>query len=355
MAPAFIDCLPGAGITDVMRTARSRVAAVAIAGISTLAIGAGVALASAKATLIGRGAVVIETNLAYQGAAAAGTGIVLTSSGEVLTNNHVIAGATTVRVVLPGIGRTYSARVLGYSRTDDVAVLQLQGASNLRTLALGTSRLTVGQAVTALGNAGGTGRLVLVTGRVTGLGKSITASDDQGGSEQLTGLIEMNAAIVPGDSGGPLLDRRGHVIGMDTAGSVGGFQDVSATDAYAVPIGKATAIAKQIVTGSASATVHVGDTPFVGIQVGSVGSGFGQPPAPGALIVGVVPNGPADAAGLVQGDVITTLDGQAISSPADLPALILAQKPGATVAIGYTDQTGASATVNVTLGAGPPQ
>jgi S1-C subfamily serine protease len=338
-----------------MRIARLRIAVLVAAVISALAAGAGVALAGAKAAPIGRGVVVVETNLAYQGAAAAGTGIVLDASGEVLTNNHVIAGATTVRVVLPGTGRTYSASVLGYSRTNDVAVLQLQGASNLKTLTLGTSRLAVGQAVTALGNAGGAGHLVTVTGRVTGLGKSITAADDQGGTEQLTGLIEMNAAIVPGDSGGPLLDRRGRVIGMDTAGSVGGFQDVAATDAYAIPIGRATAIAKQILAGQSSATVHVGDTPFVGIQVGSVDAGFGQPPAAGALVVGVVPNGPADAAGLVQGDVITALDGQAISSPADLPALILAQKPGATVTVGYTDPTGASATVTVTLGSGPPQ
>ena len=130
----------------------------ALAGLVTLAVGARVVSASGKAKPIGRGVVVIDTNLAYQGASAAGTGIVLTSSGTVLTNNHVIDGATTIKVVLPGTGRSYTAKVVGYDRTADVAVLQLQHASNLKTLSLGdSSSLTVGSLVTAYGNAGGTG------------------------------------------------------------------------------------------------------------------------------------------------------------------------------------------------------
>src|SRR5581483_10780311 len=163
----------------------------------------------------GTGIVDVRTTLGYEQGAAAGTGIVLTSSGEVLTNNHVIRGATAVRVVIPGAGRSYKAKVIGYDVSDDVAVLQLSGASNLRTASLGSSSsLKVGQHVTATGNAGGTGRLTSATGTITG-------RDEQNGSEQLTGLIETNAALQPGDSGGPLLDSSSHVIGMNTAASVG--------------------------------------------------------------------------------------------------------------------------------------
>jgi S1-C subfamily serine protease len=120
-------------------------------------------------------------------------------------------------------------------------------------------------------------------------------------------------------------------------------------DAYAIPIGKATSIAKAIAAGKASSTVHVGATAFLGIQVGSIDQ------SPGALVVGVVPNGPAATAGLTAGDVITAIDGTGISSPSDVSALILTEKPRATVTVTYTDQSGASQTATVTLGTGPAQ
>ena len=124
---------------------------------------------------------VIETNLAYQNAAAAGTGIVLTSSGRILTNNHVIAGATTIRVVVPKTTHTYTARVVGYDTTADVAVLQLQKASHLKTVKTGNaSSLKLGARVTAVGNAGGTGKLTSSRGNVTGLNRSITVQGDNG-------------------------------------------------------------------------------------------------------------------------------------------------------------------------------
>src|SRR5437879_6283289 len=138
---------------EMLRHIHRKIVLLVIVGVIALGIGAGFALAGGKAAPIGKGVVVIDTNLAYQGGTAAGTGVVLTSSGEVLTNNHVISGATTVKVVLPGTGHTYTAHVVGYDRTADVAVIQLEGASNLKTLSVGSSKLTVGQAVTALGNA----------------------------------------------------------------------------------------------------------------------------------------------------------------------------------------------------------
>jgi S1-C subfamily serine protease len=136
-----------------------RALVVAIGALLVLALVAGAALARTSATRLESGVVVIKTKLAYQRASAAGTGMVLTSSGEVLTNNHVIRGATTITIVVPNTGRTYTARVLGYDVTDDVAVLQAVGASNMSTVTTSTSRLSLGTAVTAIGNAGGTGKL----------------------------------------------------------------------------------------------------------------------------------------------------------------------------------------------------
>src|SRR5437870_5118992 len=169
------------------------------------------------------GVVDVTTNLAYQNGAAAGTGIVLTPSGEVLTNNHVIRGATTIRVIDPSTGRGYAATVVGYSIASDVAVLRLRGAAHLRAAALGnSSSVKVGDRVTALGNAGGAGgRPDPAPGRVTGLGRSIVATDGEGRSEQLVGLIRIDAALRPGDSGGPLVSAAGRVVGMNTAASVG--------------------------------------------------------------------------------------------------------------------------------------
>ena len=184
---------------------RIHVRAALIAVVVLVVIGSGAAYAATRTTTrpIGTGIVVIDTNLAYRGASAAGTGIVLTSRGEILTNNHVIAGATTIRVVVPNTRHTYIARVVGYDTTADVAVLQLRNASHLKTVAIGNaSKLTLGGHVTAVGNAGGTGRLASARGTVTGLNRSITVQSDSGAAEKLSGLIETNAALQPGDSGG---------------------------------------------------------------------------------------------------------------------------------------------------------
>lgn len=347
----------------IFRQIHTRVLLLVATALASVGLAAGVAFARSSVPAIGGGIAVIETNLAYQGSQAAGTGIVLTSSGEILTNNHVISGATAIRVVIPGTSRTYAATVLGYSRTDDVALLKL-AASNLKTLPLGTSaKLKVGAAVKALGNAGGTGRIVAVRGHVTGLGKSITASDGEGATETLAGLIETDAPIQPGDSGGPLENGAGQVVGMNTAGSTGGgfgyYQSSTATDAYAVPIAKALGIVKQIEAGKSSSTIHVGATGFLGVSVADASSGgyggYGTATASGALIAGVVPDGPAASAGLVAGDVIVAVDGRTISSASDVGPLVLAKKPGQTISIAYVDQYGQSQTATVTLGTGPAQ
>ena len=319
------------------------------AAVLATTIAAGLAFARSTPASTGTGVVVIETNLALNGSAAAGTGIVLTRDGQVLTNNHVIRGATSIRIRVPGTGRSYSARVVGYDVTDDVALIRATGASNLKTLSTDSSTPAVGQAVTALGNARGTGTITSARGHITGVRRSIEVGDDQGGSERLTGLIETDAALEPGDSGGPLLNRAGKVIGMDTAASVGsGYASYSQTnDGYAIPIAKALRIVRQIAAGKASATVHVGPTGFLGVSV-DFSDGYD-------VIQYVVPGGPADRAGLEAGDAIMTVDGRRVSSPAALSTLIGSKKPGQSLKVGYADQYGGGGTATVTLGSGPPQ
>jgi S1-C subfamily serine protease len=317
-----------------------------LSALAVLAIAAGVALARTGPAPIGTGVVVVNTRL-YQGGAAAGTGMVLTSSGEVLTNNHVIRGATSIRIVIPGTKHAYTGRVVGYDVADDVAIIRATGASHLKTVSTAASaKLRIGQAVRAVGNANGGGRLLSARGSITGLRRSIQVSDDSGGTESLAGLIETNAALQPGDSGGPLLNTSSKVIGMDTAAS---SRLVStAADSYAIPIAKALSVATQIVAGHSTSRVHVGATAFLGIQVQS-----GD--ASGLVVGGVIPGGPAAAAGLEAGDVITSIDGHAVTTPSSLTSYLLTKKPGDTVTIGFMDQMGLGQTASVTLASGPPQ
>lgn len=337
---------------------RTRFALLAAVCLAVAAVAAGYAFARTRATPVGTGVVVIDTNLGYRGGNAAGTGMVLTSSGEILTNNHVIRGATTIKVVIPGTSRSYTAKVVGYDISDDVAVLQATGASNLRTVSLGTSTgLRLGQAVTAVGNAGGSGSLVTSTGTITGLARTITVSDDSGGSQTLRNLIETDAGLEPGDSGGPLVNAAGKVVGMDTAASSGaGFQNVARSDGYAIPINRALSVVKLIATGKSSTTVHIGKTAFLGIAAVSTDEVpqyyYSQQ---GAVVAGVVNGSPADAAGLAVGDLITAINGKTVTSPTTISRIVLAQKPGWTITIAYLDSSGAGHTTRAVLRSGPPQ
>jgi S1-C subfamily serine protease len=289
------------------------------------------------------GIVDVTSILGYQSAEAAGTGMVLTSNGEVLTNNHVIEGATSITVTVISTGDTYTATVVGADPTADVAVLQLNNASGLTTANLSSSPATVGEAVTAVGDAGGTGVLTAASGTVTALDQSITATDSSGSNaEQLSGLIETNANVQPGDSGGPLYDAADAIVGMDTAASSGG-----AAQAYAIPISTAEGIATQIEHGTTSATIQHGYPAFLGVSV-SDGTG-------GVTVLGVVPDGPAASAGMTAGDVITAVGGQTVPSAADLSAALAGDSPGQQVTVTWTDATGGVHSATVTLGTGPAQ
>jgi S1-C subfamily serine protease len=316
----------------------------------------------------------INTTLSYQQAAAAGTGIVLSSSGLVLTNNHVINGATAISATDIGNGQTYTAVVVGYDRTQDVAILQLQGASNLRAASLGDSKsIKTGQSIIAIGNAGGVGGSPsVVGGNVTALDRNITASDDNGAdSEQLSGLVQVNADIQPGDSGGPLLNQSGQVVGMDTAASDGlTFQQTSSTQGFAIPIDTALNIGHQIEARQTSSTIHIGQTGFIGVQVESpsdaqnpsYGLEVGQAActnlqgvSSGATVVQVVSGSPAGSAGLQSCDTIVAVNGTTVASPTALTTALLNYHPGDTIKLSYINSSGAQQTANVHLNNGPAQ
>jgi S1-C subfamily serine protease len=287
----------------------------------------------------------------------AGTGMVLTSDGEVLTNNHVVKGAWKIQVRVPG-SSSYTATVVGVDPAHDVALIQLQDASGLSTISPGdSSSVTVGENVAGIGNAlGRGGSPTVANGAVTGLNRSITANDPDGTSERLTGMIQTNAHIQPGDSGGGLVNADGQVIGMITAGS--DTQTTSASQAsvgFAIPISTALDVVDQIHAGGGG-TVLMGERGYLGVGV----RGLDSDPTTaaqlgvqsGALVVGVEPNGPAAGAGMTAPAVITAVDGKQVTSPNTLGPLLHAHVPGDNAQITWVDGTGTH-TATVQLISGP--
>jgi serine protease Do len=295
----------------------------------------------------------ISTSLDYQGAVGTGTGIVLSPGGEALTNNHVVAGATSITATSVGTGRSYPVTVIGYDRKHDIALVQLQGATDLPTAALGDSnQLTVGQPVVALGNAGGTGNpLSHETGKVTGLNQTVVAEDDlTGSSEELVGLIGVAADVRPGDSGGPLVTSSGQVVGLNTAAALNYKLGTPGGRGYAIPINQALAIAAQIRSGAQSGSVHIGDTALLGVGVANGRRASGS----GVSVRQVLRGGPAQQAGLAPGDVITAVDGNALDSATALTDLLDRHHPGDTVTLAWIDGSGTPHNAPVVLAAGPP-
>ena len=311
----------------------------------------------------------------YQNATSAGTGMVLTSNGEVLTNNHVIDGATSITAQVDGEGTKYTAKVVGYDPTSDVALIQLQNASGLKTITVGnSSNVSVGLPVVAIGNALDLpGKPTVTSGSITALNRSITASDEDGANdENLSGLLQTDAPLEPGNSGGPLANSAGQVIGMNTAAanaSDSGEQSTQAsTVGFAIPINTALSIASEIQQGQGSSDVHIGLPAFLGVDVENAssasnnggGGGFGgfggytPPVSSGALITNVLSQTPAQSTGLVSGDVITSANGTTITNQSTLSAVIAAAHPGESISITWVDSSDNSHTANVTLGTGPP-
>ncbi|HUN34992.1 MAG TPA: trypsin-like peptidase domain-containing protein [Trebonia sp.] len=334
--------------------------------------GSGSLNATSIAGKVDPGVVDIDSTLQYNQDDAEGTGMVISSSGLVLTNNHVIDEATSISVTEVTTGKSYPAKVVGFDSSDDVAVLQMEASgggsvSGLTTVNLGnSSKVQLGDSVLAIGNAEGRGGLpATAQGIINATNRNITASDSGTGStESLTGMLQTNAPIQEGDSGGPLVNSSAAVIGMDTAAnSSGGFEGQSATTGFAIPINHAISIAHEIIAGDASATVHIGEAGFIGIGTcasnsgngagGASGAGNGSgssaPNVKGAYVCEVYQNTPAFSAGLQEGDVITAVDGTSITSADGLSNYLFSKHPGDKLTITYTDQSGASHTTSLTL------
>ncbi len=253
-----------------------------------------------------------------------------------------------------------------------------------------SSSVKAGNAVLAMGNAEGQGHIIATPGHVTALDTTITASDEAGSTstETLHGMIQTNASIVPGDSGGPLASSAG-VIGMDTAGNDSGDQQGPAAG-FAIPIDTVLSIAREIAAGHASSVITVGYPPFLGVFIGSGfssdpqtqaqqqeqqnggdGSGSTQgcyssnadltipsviaPVSSGTLIDGTICGSPAASAGLTGEAVITAVNGQAVGSPDDFARIMTRFHPGDTISVTWVSPSGQRTTSSLHLTAGPPQ
>jgi S1-C subfamily serine protease len=396
----------GAGLVAVLNNSSGPSSPSASSPLNTSSPGGGInpgtntgglstAQAQAIASRVEPGVVDISSNLQYAGDSAAATGMVISSSGLVLTNNHVIDGTTGLSATLVSDGRKFTAQWLGYDKNADVSVIKLEGASGLATVRLGnSSAVKTGDKVVAIGNAGGLGGTPsVVTGSITGLDQTITASlGSLGGTETLSNMLQTSADIVEGDSGGPLVNASGDVIGMDTASSSASFTSQGPMVGFAIPINKALSIANQITGGKSSSTVKVGASGFLGVLVAS-GSGSSDsspsqqrqsqlsqsqtqqpgatqscvpddqssgvpesvaPVSTGTLVMGDLCGTPASAAGIAAGDVVTGVNGHSVSSPDSLTATLANYHPGNSVTVTWVDTSGTQHTSKLGLIAAPP-
>jgi S1-C subfamily serine protease len=289
---------------------------------------------------------------------AAGTGMLLTPSGEVLTNNHVIANSTSIRVTIAGRSGSFPAKVVGADPTDDVALIQIEGVSGLPTVTFAESAgLKVGQGVVAIGNALGQGGSPTVSdGTISALDRTITAGDFGSNSERLTGLIQTDAPISPGDSGGPLVNSTGQVVGMITAAATADSSQQTSTIGYAITSDAALSVVNEIRAGHASSKIVIGERGLLGVEVRTltapVAKQLGLSVASGALVVGIVPGGPAERIGIAQNSVITSINGRTIASATELGPAIYGHHPGEAIRVTWVDRSGTHS-ASATLIAGP--
>ncbi len=394
-----------AGLTSHPGTPPTGVSSHQVPGPHNDVSGGGSLRTSAVAAKVDPGVVDIDALIAYSGGTSSeGTGMVISRGGLVLTNNHVINGSNSIHVrsAVASGSREYTATVVGYDASHDVALLKIS-APNLHPVSVGNSdQVKLGTPVVALGNAEGQGGLPrAAAGLVNSLDKTIEPTDEStGATETLHNMLQTTADIVSGDSGGPLANGAGQVIGMTTA-NASSSQGSSTVLGYAIPINTALDVAHQIAAGQRSGTVAIGLPGFLGVLVpqsdssspqqqaaqqrqqerqqspqgsGSGGgpSGSGQrasgcvldnsdtsvpasiaPVSRGVLVDGVLCGTAAGAAGLVSGDVITSVNGQAVTSPTALTQSVSGLRPGTKVKLDWVTAAGENQTRTVTLGAAP--
>jgi S1-C subfamily serine protease len=289
---------------------------------------------------------VVSIHAVVPGGSSAGTGIVLTPDGQVLTNYHVVRGSSSVAVTLFNQTSGRPATVKGYDQSNDVALLQITGASGVPTVQLGDSNsLAVGDDVVAVGNALDlAGGPTVTQGIVSAKGRTIDPSEP-------ANLIQTDAAINPGNSGGPLVNGAGQVVGINTlvipkANSSEAAQNLG----FAIPIDTVKPLLPELVAGRTIVPAYLG----VGVVTltAQIAQQFGLSAKQGAIIQDLPPDGPAALAGLQQFDVITTIGGEKVASDADLVRIVHTHKPGEQVSVSYI-RGRTPGTVTVTLGHAP--
>ena len=328
----------------------------------------------------------VTATLTYDDETASGTGFVIDAKqGLILTNNHVIRDATEVSVTVPATGQSYQAQIVGADLPADIAVLEIKPVPGLAGAPIGNSAtLHAGDPVISFGNqAGAGGSPAVATGVVSGTGRTIQAADGASGfSETLHNMLATTAKIEPGDSGGPLADSAGNVVGVDTAAGTGGT-----STGYAIPINAAMAAEKQIKEGRPGPGISFGVDGFLGVVVGSSkasspsaqraqehGRGTGAADSPGgcvatesevlppdaiapvragALVMGVLCGTAAASAGIASGDVITEAAGRRIGSPNELTAIVNGSRPGSVVSVTWVSRSGTLRTSQVRLSEAP--
>ncbi|HVJ95471.1 MAG TPA: trypsin-like peptidase domain-containing protein, partial [Acidimicrobiia bacterium] len=261
-------------------------------------------------------------------------------------------------------GPTYNAEVVGYSVDKDVALLQITDkVSGLTVAQLGDAdAVAVGDEILAIGNALGKGGLPTVSqGKVTGLDKQVTAGDEKGDTETLYNMIQIDAPIQPGNSGGALVDDQGRVIGVNTAAAGSRYRIQTGNVGFSIRIDNAMEIIKQIQSGQEGNGVHIGARGLLGVNVSELNSTNTTsrpaqiaPVDEGALIVGIQSGAGASEAGIGEGDVITEVDGNPISNTEDLQQAMVGRHPGDRVPVTWTDVNGDEHTAEVRLVEGPP-
>jgi len=309
--------------------------------------------ASAVAAKVSPAIVNINTTLAG-GGTAAGTGQIVTSSGEILTNDHVVRGSTSITVSIQGRAQTYPANVIAVNQAEDVALIKIDGVSGLPTVKFAdSSSLKVGDTVFAIGNKLGQGARVVNQGSVTALDQTVTASEGRSSSETLTGMIESDAVIYPGDSGGALVNASGQVVGMITAGQAT-YRSSGSEVGYAVASNTALSVVNRIRAGEQASDLIYGQIGYIGVSAQTLTAAdaarLGFNLSSGALIVGVQPGSAAEAGGITPGSVITSVGGTAVTSTTALGTAVKAHKPGEKVSVTFVNKTGTH-TATISLGA----
>ncbi|URR35082.1 trypsin-like peptidase domain-containing protein [Thermosynechococcus sp. HN-54] len=257
-----------------------------------------------------------------------GSGFIFTPDGKIMTNAHVVEGASAVRVTLPD-GRQYDGKVVGADALTDVAVVQID-ADNLPTVRLGNSdTLVPGEWAIAIGNPLGLSNTV-TAGIISATGR---ASNEIGAADKRVSFIQTDAAINPGNSGGPLLNAAGQVVGVNTA-VISQAQGLG----FAIPINTAYRIAEQIITTGRAQHLYLGIrmvqlTPELAAQIRQDQPDWGFNQSQGTLIVGIAPNSPAARAGLRPGDWIAKINDLNQPTPQQVQSVVEQTKPGQTLTL----------------------